>query len=268
MNRLSALLLSLKGSRRKALSFFVTCGFPNLQGTVPLVLALEQSGADFIELGIPFSDPIADGPTIQWSSAAALQNGVTLQKTLVIVAEIRKQSQMPLILMGYVNPILAYGLELFIKQAAEAGADGLIIPDISLEESSEYRSLASQHGIAAIFLAAPTTPDDRLRLLDQSSTGFIYCVSVSGVTGARKNIALQAEAFLRRARTCVTRNPIMVGFGIGSPDDARLLAPHADGLVIGSALIEILRDHATNDSIGHVASFARSIRHALDSVPS
>ena len=262
--RITDKLNQLQLNNRKALSLFVTAGYPTIESTVPLVVALANAGADVIEIGIPFSDPIADGPTIQLSSEVALRNGVTLQKTLELSEQIRKQSDIPLVLMGYANPIYAYGLDKFLSRCKEAGIDGTIIADLPLEESEEYRTIAQQNNIATIFLAAPTTSSDRLTQLDNASTGFLYCVSITGVTGERKALASQTESFLKRARMSVKKNPLLVGFGISTPDDARRIASLSDGVIIGSALINTIQHASQNHIIDGAVEFVKSIRIALD----
>ena len=255
-------------SQKKALGIFVTAGFPTIETTVPLAVALAKAGVDMIELGIPFSDPVADGPVIQMSSEIALQNGITLQSTLEMAREIRKQSSVPIVLMGYANPIFAFGLQKFIQTSAEYGIDGVIIPDLPLEESREYQDHTAKSGIASIFLASPTTSDERLRRLDQASTGFLYCVSVAGVTGVRTDIAEQAKTFLRRAQKHIRRNPMLVGFGISTPNDAKEISTLCDGVIIGSALIKILQTAPKNRIIeeaqNFVASFANVLNHNAD----
>lgn len=253
-----------KLGNRKALSLFVTAGYPTIESTVPLVVALANAGADVIELGVPFSDPIADGPTIQVSSEIALRNGVTLQKTLELAKKIRKQSDVPLVLMGYANPVYAYGLEKFLATCSNIGIDGTIIADLPLEESEEYRTFASKHNIATIFLAAPTTSNERLTELDNASTGFLYCVSVTGVTGERQELAKQSEEFLQRARAVVKKNPLLVGFGIATPDDARNVAKLSDGIIIGSALIKLIQNSSQDHFIEKAEEFVKLIRKALD----
>lgn len=255
MNRLTISLDQLRRDGRKALSLFVTAGYPSISVTVPLVLELAKTGADMVELGIPFSDPVADGPTIQISSETALRNGVTLSKTLEMAQEIRKKSSIPLVLMGYANPILAFGLENYLTTCTEVGIDGTIIADLPLEESGEYRHLAKEKNVATIFLAAPTTPEHRLVHLDDCSTGFLYCVSITGVTGERKGLADQAGAFLQRARAFVKNNPLLVGFGISTPEAARLVARYSDGVVIGSALIRVLHLSSQNHLIENAVAF-------------
>ncbi len=262
---MSNYLNQLQNNNHKTLSLFITAGFPKLETTVPLVAELANAGADVIELGIPFSDPVADGPTIQMSSEVALRNGVTLQKTFEMVFEISKQSNIPLVLMGYSNPIFAFGLEKFLSTCKQLGVNGTIIADLPLEESAEYRTLAKQYDISTIFLATPTTPDERLKLLDEASNGFLYCVSITGVTGERKQISQQAKDFLTRARKVVTKNPLFVGFGISTPEDAKDLAQYADGIIIGSALIKILQSAKDGNAIADAKKFVHSIRQSLDS---
>ncbi|MBI1747580.1 MAG: tryptophan synthase subunit alpha [Acidobacteria bacterium] len=265
MNRLVARLSALRAERRKALSLFVTAGYSIAEETVPLVIELVTSGADVIELGIPFSDPIADGPTIQASSEVALRNGITLERTLEMVKQIRERCDIPLVLMGYANPIFKFGLAEFLDACKHVGADGTIIADLPLEESDEYRMHATKRDIASIFLVAPTTTDERLEQIDRASTGFLYCISVTGVTGGRKALAAQAESFLIRARKHVKSNPLLAGFGIATPNDARRVAMHCDGIIIGSALIELLGLPHNSHRLEQASAFVRAIRTALDS---
>jgi tryptophan synthase alpha chain len=254
----------LRREGRKALSLFVTAGYPSIRDTVPLVLGLAEAGADLIELGIPFSDPVADGPTIQRSSEVALSNGVTLRKTLELARRIRARSDVPLILMGYANPIYAYGLTKFLAECSDIGIDGTIIADLPPEESELYVRTAKEKSLASIFLAAPTTSPARLARLDEISTGFLYCVSITGVTGARRQIAGRAREFLQRARATVKKNPLLVGFGISTPEDARRIAGLSDGVVVGSALIKAL-GNGSGKALDRARRFTRQLRRALDS---
>jgi tryptophan synthase alpha chain len=264
MNRLHKTFASLRAKHQKALSLYVTAGFPKLGDTLPLVLSLAEHGADLIELGVAFSDPIADGPTIQASSEAALRNGITLEKTYEIARQIRAQSEIPLVLMGYSNPIFHYGMDRFFARCAEIGIDGTIIPDLSLEEGEEYRAVSQRHGISSIFLVAPTSSDERIRRLDEASDGFLYCVSVTGVTGERKGLGADVIEFLERARRTVRKNPLLVGFGISTPEDASLIARNCDGIVIGSALVNILKNSQQNGSYNEAKSFVQQMRKAID----
>lgn len=261
--RIADTFQGLRAKRRKALSLFVTAGYPALADTVPLVLGLEKAGADLIELGIPFSDPIADGPTIQHSSEVALKNGVTLHRTLGLARQIRAESAIPLVLMGYANPIWSYGLDRFLSEAAAIGIDGVIIADLPMEESGPYVSSARKLGLATIFLAAPTTPAARLAELDRVSTGFLYCISITGVTGERTSPSLRPEEFLAEARASVKHNPLLVGFGISTPDDARRIALLSDGIIVGSALIKAL-GNSSGGNAGAAYALVGSMRKALD----
>jgi len=234
MNRITAFWK--KG--KKALVPFVTAGFPRKSRTPEIVLALADSGAHMVELGIPFSDPLADGPTIQASSQVALENGVGLGDIFGMTEKIRTKSGIPLLLMGYYNPLLAYGLEKFGKDASNAGADGLVVPDLPPEEGEELSKVCRKHRLSLVYLIAPTTPPERVAKIDAASTDFCYCVSVTGVTGLRKNLSGDLKDFLLSVRMR-TKKPFVVGFGISTPEQVRHVAPYSDGLVVGSALVKM-----------------------------
>jgi tryptophan synthase alpha chain len=265
MNRLDQHFARTRAAGRKTLSMYLTPFYPEPELTVELALALADAGADIIELGIPFSDPIADGPTIQASSERALRNGATLPGVLEAARAIRAERDLPLVLMGYANPVYAFGQTRFLQACAEIGVDGTIIPDLPLEESAEFGANADAHGVANILLASPTSDDARLEALDQATRGFLYCVSVAGVTGARTSISNSASAFIRRARARVRQHPLLVGFGISTPADAREVAALCDGVIVGSALLSILRDAPPAERTRRAADFTRSLRTALDS---
>ncbi len=219
---------------------FITAGYPTATSTVPIVTALAASGADMIEIGMPFSDPLADGPTIQHASEVALRNGMTVVKTLEAVREIRASgTDAALILMGYCNPVFAYGVDAFIKDATQVGVDGLIIADMPPDEAGEFLVSCRAVGLSLTFLVAPNAPDDRIRKVDGASTHFSYCVSVTGVTGARSAIESRTIEFLQRMRKLSTK-PFVVGFGIKKPEHVMTLGPHADGVVVGSAIIDAI----------------------------
>ncbi|MEC7900316.1 MAG: tryptophan synthase subunit alpha [Acidobacteriota bacterium] len=219
---------------------FITSGYPTATSTVPIVTALAASGADMIEIGMPFSDPLADGPTIQHASEVALRNGMTVGKTLEAVREIRASgTDAALILMGYCNPVFAYGVDAFIKDATQVGVDGLIIADMPPDEAGEFLVSCRAVGLSLTFLVAPNAPDDRIRKVDGASTHFSYCVSVTGVTGARSAIESRTIEFLQRMRKLSTK-PFVVGFGIKKPEHVMTLGPHADGVVVGSAIIDAI----------------------------
>lgn len=248
----------------KLMSLFLTAGYPDPEATVELILGFEENGVDMVELGMPFSDPLADGPTIQYSSNVAIEHGITMDKILQIVKQVRQKSNIPIILMGYINPILRYGVEKFCSDAAEAGVDGLIIPDIPIEESGIIREQAQNHDLPIIYLVAPNTSDERMQKIDAESQGFVYCVSVTGVTGARdgEEVARSVQRFIERVKANVTQNPKMVGFGIKSHEDAQRIAADMDGFIVGSALIDTIREHYPNDGWkDEVFAFVRKLKY-------
>jgi tryptophan synthase alpha chain len=262
LNRLERVLEEARRKGRKALIIYVCAGDPDLLATEHLVPALAAAGADVIELGVPFSDPLADGPTIQAASQRALQSGTTLAGVLGLVSRLRQAGcEVPLVLFGYLNPILRMGLEPFIARAADAGADGLLVPDLPLEESGALGLLASARHLSLVLLAAPTTPPERLRLIGESTRGFLYFVSVTGVTGARAALPEVLPAKLRAARAA-TSVPVAVGFGISTPEQARALAAHADAVVVGSALVDALHREGRDAALSLVRSLASAVRHA------
>ncbi len=238
MNRIDESLAARRRSGEKGLGLFLTAGYPHPDSTVELVLALEQGGADLVEIGMPFSDPMADGPVIQQSSAIGLENGVTLETIFDDVRRIRMSSPIPIVLMGYLNPIIRYGREKFFQHASDAGVDGVILPEVPLEESAEFSTMAVGNGLAQVMLVTPASAEDRIREIDRRSSGFLYCVSSTGVTGSRS--AKPATEYLAFVRRHATKNPLLVGFGIATPDDACTFSMHSDGVIIGSALIRFV----------------------------
>ena len=257
-------LFSNRTNDDKIMSLFITAGYPDLDLTVDLILGFEENGADLIELGMPFSDPLADGPTIQYASNVAINNGITMKKIFEMVREVRKSSEIPIILMGYINPILRYGVKEFCRDAKDCGVDGLIIPDAPLEESSIISVSATEHSLDMIYLVAPNSTDKRMRLVDEQSAGFVYCVSVTGVTGARKgeDIVKSVERFIDRVNANVTKNPKMVGFGIKSYEDAQLIAEKMDGFIVGSALIDTIRkEYPNKEWMENVFLFVKELKY-------
>ncbi len=249
---------------RKLLSLFLTAGFPAPAATVPLLQLLDENGADLIELGMPFSDPLADGPTIQRSSQIALQNGMTLRKVLQLTAEVTPRLRPPVILMGYYNPIFKFGPEQFVRAAAQAGAQGLIIPDLPPEESRPLQAAAVAAGLSLIYLVSPNTSPDRLQLVEELTTSFVYAVSITGVTGARSAVAAATVDFLQRLRRAL-RHPVLVGFGVANAADARLLASYCDGVIVGSALLnEIEKQGWQPAGRQKIAAFVQSLRAGID----
>ncbi|HXG36387.1 MAG TPA: tryptophan synthase subunit alpha [Dehalococcoidia bacterium] len=238
MSRIQETFATLRARNETGLIAFLTAGYPDLQATLRLVPALIEGGADIIELGIPFSDPLADGTTIQRASYHALQQGVTPADCLALVSNLRQAGvEKPLVLMGYYNPILAYGTEAFARAAAEAGADGLIVVDLPAEESSELVSPCRQHGLDFVPLVAPTSTDSRIAAIAKIASGFIYCVSVTGVTGARQELPADLHQLIARVRAH-TPLPIAIGFGISRPKHFQKVRGLADAAVIGSAIIQ------------------------------
>ncbi len=261
MNRLERLFADSRGTGRKALVVYVCAGDPDLAATERLVPQLAEAGADVVELGVPFSDPLADGPTIQAAAQRALQSGTTLSAVLAMVRQLRQGGcSVPLVLFGYMNPIVRMGLAPFVTQAAEAGADGVLVADLPLEESHTLGELAQASGLSLVLLAAPTTPPGRLRAIGQATRGFLYFVSVTGVTGTRAELPADLPAKLREARAASSA-PVAVGFGVSTPEQARALAAHADAVVVGSALVEALHRGGRDASEG--LSLVRSLAAAV-----
>jgi len=257
-DRIANVFAAGREAGRPLLVPFITAGYPTATATVPIVTALVAAGADMIEIGMPFSDPLADGPTIQRSSEIALRNGMTVRKTLESVREIRAAgTDAPLILMGYCNPLYAYGIDAFLKAAAQAGVDGLIIADMPPDEANEFLAGCKTAGVSLTFLVAPNAPDDRVRKVDAASTHFSYCVTVTGVTGARSDVEGRTVDFLQRMRRLATK-PFVVGFGIKKPEHVAALGPHADGVVVGSAIIDAIEAvggvHAADDETASAAA--------------
>lgn len=261
MNRLETRIRARKEQGSKTLAMFLTAGYPKKGDTVDIALALERGGVDVIELGMPFSDPLADGPVIQQSSAVALKNGVTLSSIITDVAHLRRRSQIPIVLMGYLNPILHYGEEEFFDNAAKAGVDGIILPEVPLEEHDRFSWYLEKYDLAGILLVTPTTTPERIELIDARSRGFLYCVSSTGVTG-KKGSTTPSE-YLSRVRQHARKNALLVGFGISTPEDAKSYARSADGVIVGSALIRFLSTpRATKEISDWAAEFKAEIQVA------
>ncbi|MCL4509287.1 MAG: tryptophan synthase subunit alpha [Chloroflexi bacterium] len=239
-------------ARRTALIPYVTVGFPELNCTPGLIATLAAYGADLIELGVPFSDPTADGPVIQHSGQVALRAGVTLEHCLAAAAASRKLTDVPLVLMGYYNPFLQFGWDRLMSRAAAAGVVGFIVPDLPPEEGVEFSEQAAAKGLDVVFMAAPTSSDQRLNLVGRKSRGFVYCVTVKGVTGQRRELSPELPAFLARVR-CFTKLPLAAGFGISSAGHVQEVGRYVDGAVVGSALMAAL-DGTTGDVTLEVAA--------------
>jgi tryptophan synthase alpha chain len=260
MTRIEKKFAQLKSENRKAFIPYITAGDPNLNATLGLILSLERAGADIIELGVPFSDPIADGPVIQRATERALRNAVTLPKILELGQNIRKTSQVPLVLFSYFNPLLSYGLERLAKDAGDAGFDGVLASDLTVEESEEFVQSMRQGGLNTIFLVAPTSSPERMKKIADTSTGFLYAVSRTGVTGEQQELATDLRGFLRTLRS-YTNLPIAVGFGISSPDHVRAVWREADAAVVGSSIVKEVEQHIDQaDLAERVSAFARWLK--------
>ncbi len=228
-------------SNEKILSVFLTAGYPDKDRFTELALNILNAGADMLEIGFPFSDPLADGPTIQYSSYAALEKGINIDSAFEYAGQIRKGTDKPLIMMGYANPVLSYGIQKFADNAKAVGINGVIIPDVPIEEY-DYFFNGSFEGLDTILLITPTTHENRIKKIDQKGTGFVYCVSVSGTTGSVNKNSEGTVSFLKNAYSTVNKNKMLVGFGISGPDDAKRFAPYCDGVIVGSAIIKSLLD--------------------------
>ena len=247
MNRIDKKFQELRDQDAKAFMPYLCAGDPTPELTSKLLLTLEAAGADLIELGVPFSDPIADGPTVQRSSERALTHRISLQQILEMVATLRTQTDIPIALMGYYNPIFRMGEDAFCKAAQEAGVDGVIIPDLPPEQAQPLLDIAPNYNLATIFLAAPTSPPERMQLIASVSTGFIYCVSVTGVTGARATLSDEIAPMIEELRKH-TDKPISVGFGISTPAQATQVAQMADGVIVGSAIVNVIEENMNDES--------------------
>ncbi|MEX0780652.1 MAG: tryptophan synthase subunit alpha [Balneolales bacterium] len=257
-------LFENKPADKKIMSLFITTGYPDIESTVDLILGLEKAGADLIELGMPFSDPLADGPTIQYSSNIAIDNGCNLNTVFDTVRKVREKSDIPLVLMGYLNPVLHFGLERFFAEARDAGVDGLILPDVPVEESALVVDYSKEHNIDLIYLVAPNTSDERMKKIDGQATGFVYCVSVTGVTGARsgEEVSKSVDRFMSRVNTNITKNPVLVGFGIKNHDDAMKISRNCEGFIVGSALIDNMRaNYPQQDWMQKLFDFAYHLKN-------
>jgi tryptophan synthase alpha chain len=264
VSRIDDVFEELRRDGRKALIPYVMAGDPDIEATGRLVLELERRGADLVELGVPFSDPLADGPTIQRASQRALESKTTLRGILSLVRDLRQSTQIPLLLMTYYNPVFAFGEEDFLAQAREAGVDGIIVPDLPVDEGGAFYDKVEGAGIDGIQLVAPTSPDDRVRMLAERARGFIYYVSLTGVTGSRSKLSADLPKKLASVRA-LTDKPLAVGFGVSTPAHATLIAQSADGVVVGSALIDCWEKAGPGpEGIQAAGDFITSLRDALD----
>ncbi len=273
VSRIEALFAELKEKKEKALITFITAGDPDLPTTRKIILELVDKGADIIELGIPFSDPMADGPTIQMASERALASGTTTGKVLALVKEVRAEGcTAPIVLFGYYNPIFVYGLKRFAKDARRAGADGVLIVDLPPEESGDFKDALEDQGLDFVYLLTPTSDAFRIKLVASRASGFVYYVSVAGVTGARKKLATSLQAAVKRVKAGVDL-PVGVGFGISTPEQAKAAAKGAEGVIVGSAIVNIIAKHgdkknstskvARQKMVAEVGRFVKGLKAAL-----
>lgn len=262
MNRIEKKFKELKLKKEKALVCFVTAGDPDIATTEKIIYELEKSGADLIELGIPFSDPSADGPVIQRSSERALKAGCTLAAVLKVVSSVRKKSQIPIILMGYYNPILNYGPERFCKDVAKAGVDGMIVVDLPPEESEELQKPARAQNLNLIYLITPTADAERIKKVKRLASGFIYYVSVTGITGAQIQAISKINSHVKEIKSQISL-PVCIGFGIRNPEDAKNLSRVAEGVVVGSALVAEVERGGKKQAANFVARKVAALKKAV-----
>lgn len=256
MHRLDQ-LFSIK--RHEILSVYFTAGFPQLHDTLTILRTLATSGADLIEVGIPFSDPIADGPTIQESNQIALHNGMTLKILFEQLKNVRPAIQTPILLMGYINPVLQFGVETFCQHCQAVGIDGVILPDLPMQEYlDEYKETFEKYGLRNIFLITPQTSEKRIRLIDEHTKGFIYMVSSASTTGAKQDISTEQIEYFERIRTMNLKNPTLIGFGISNRDTFRRACQYANGAIIGSAFIKMLAQ--STNLVEDIKTFVRSVK--------
>ncbi|MBW4045179.1 MAG: tryptophan synthase subunit alpha [Acidobacteria bacterium] len=255
--------MPIRFASKPGLVVYLTAGDPDLDATREIAVAAIDAGADVIELGVPFSDPLADGPVIQRASERAVARGTKLSDVLGLAAEIRKvRRKAGLVIFSYYNPVLRYGLERFCKEASEAGVDGVLITDMIVEEADEYLKVLEAHGLAPIFLAAPTSPDERLARIAEASRGFVYAISRTGITGAQQTMTGDAEQLVKRLRK-YTALPIAVGFGVSKPEHVAALGEFADAAVVGSAIVAIVEASAREDAPSSIARFIKGLRPAV-----
>jgi tryptophan synthase alpha chain len=259
-SRIAGALDAIRSEGRTALLPFMTAGYPTMATCEATIRAMAEAGADGFEIGIPFSDPIADGPTVQHTSQVALANGITLRDCIALVARLRESGiEVPFMLMGYYNPVIKYGIERYVADCARAGVDGFIIPDLPIEESARMLELCREHGRDLIFMVAPTSTERRLELVGERGSGFVYCVSVKGVTGARASVAEGLGDYLDNLRRHIEL-PLVVGFGISTPEHVRQVGEHADGAIVASALIDYLNQLPEAEQPAGAAAFVRYIK--------
>jgi tryptophan synthase alpha chain len=259
LDAIGVMFATAKADNRAAFMPYFPIGFPDYEASLDAIYSMAEQGVDGFEIGIPFSDPLADGPVIQEATQRALENGTTVRKCLQGVRSLRdKGVQQPMLMMGYVNPLLAYGIDQFVRDAKAAGADGLIVPDLPPEEGHLFAEACAREGVALVFFLAPTSNAERIKLVSEQARGFIYVVSLTGVTGARRELPAELGAFIARLRA-ETDQPLVLGFGISSPEQARMMNGLVDGFIVGSALVK-----AGREGVAAVRALTRLLRDSLD----
>ncbi len=263
MSRISGCMKILREKNEKALVAFITAGDPDLAATREIFAVIEKNGADVIELGVPFSDPLADGPVIQLASQRSLKSGTSLGKIIQLVKEIRQGSDLPIVLMSSFNPVFVYGEKRFVDDAVSAGVDGVILPDLPPEEAGDFASYADGKGLDMIFLVAPTSSAKRVKMISEMSRGFIYYISLTGVTGVRSALpdGLEAKVSVVKAASPL---PVMIGFGVSSPDIACQAAAISDGVIVGSAIVKLIADcNDPRERLDRVGEFVNSVKRSM-----
>ncbi|MBN3521813.1 tryptophan synthase subunit alpha [Algoriphagus lutimaris] len=257
MNRIHKLFNTKKD---RVLSIYFTAGFPKLEDTLPIMEAIQEGGADIIEIGVPYSDPVADGPTIQESNMVALENGISMKKLFAQLEGFRDKIQLPVVLMGYLNPIMQYGMEAFCKKCQEVGIDGLILPDLPMQQYlDEYKELFEQYGLVNTFLISPQTSESRIREIDEHSNGFIYMVSSHSITGAKAGISEEQIAYFKRVKAMGLQNPRLIGFGISDSETFSKASEYSNGAIIGSAFIKVLKN--SKDLKQDIQAYLKEVLH-------
>ncbi|SIO18274.1 tryptophan synthase subunit alpha [Algoriphagus halophilus] len=257
MNRIHKLFNAQKD---RVLSIYFTAGFPKLEDTLPIMEAIQEGGADIIEIGVPYSDPVADGPTIQESNMVALENGISMKKLFTQLEGFRNKIQLPVVLMGYLNPIMQYGMEAFCKKCQEVGIDGLILPDLPMQQYlDEYKELFEQYGLVNTFLISPQTSEARIREIDEHSNGFIYMVSSHSITGAKAGISEEQIAYFKRVKAMELQNPRLIGFGISDSETFSKASEYSNGAIIGSAFIKVLKN--SKDLKQDIQGYLKEVLH-------
>ena len=264
LSKVDEMFCELKNNKKLALMPFIMAGDPNIEITSEILLKLQENGADLIELGIPYSDPLADGPVIQLAASRALKSGTSLRKVIKLLESLKGKLKIPIILFSYLNPLLCFGFEKFCEMASNAGVSGLIIPDLPLEEAYKFSKIVSNHSMDLILLVAPTTPFERMKQISKHTKGFTYLVSVTGVTGERNKMENRVENLIAKLKD-LNSNPIAVGFGISTPEHVNKVREWgADGVIIGSAFVKRISSSSEKDVVDHIGEFCKEMRLAAD----